>query len=420
MNPLATATALRRLLRDARLPPEDLAELRRRKLRWLVRHAYATVPYYRRLFSDAGVDPATVRDEADLACLPITTKADLQAAGEDAILSQAFERETLIAEHTSGSTGRPFTTYFDRRFHTIRDALFLRTLFTAGYRPGMRLLLVTSDRDKPAPPYLRWRYASIRAEPEVLAATARDFSPDIVYGCVTPLRRMAELLEHRPPARPPKVVVTTAETLSAETRRLIGRAFRCDVIDVFGLTEIGMLAFECPRHTGYHLSEDTAVVELGQGGTGEAQPLIVTNLELYAMPLIRYSAGDLAVPLPQAEACGCGRTLKRLQRLEGRAVDCLRPPGGGVVSPYSLTMALERVAGLGRYQIVQEDRQRVVVLYEGIETGSGPDAIAVRAALMPLLGTGIDLDLRRQPSLEPPPGRKFRVVENRWQGAAAS
>ncbi len=419
MNPLATATALRRLLRDARLPPEDLADLRRRKLRWLVRHAYATVPYYRRLFDRAGVDPSTVRDEADLACLPITTKADLQAAGEDAILSRAFERETLVAEHTSGSTGRPFTTYFDRRFHGIRDALFLRTLLAAGYRPGMRLLLVTSDRDKPAPPYLRWRYASIRAEPEVLAATARAFAPEVVYGCVTPLRRMAERLEHRPLARPPKAVVTTAETLDPETRRMIGRAFRCDVIDVFGLTEIGMLAFECRRHAGYHLSEDTALVELGRGGAGEAQPLIITNLELYAMPLIRYSAGDLAVALPQqAAACGCGRTLKRLKRLEGRAVDCLRPPGGRVVSPYSLTMALERVAGLGRYQIVQEDQQQVVVLYEGM--GSGPDAIAVRRALMPLLGAGTDLALRRQPSLEPPPGRKFRVVENRWQGVAAS
>jgi phenylacetate-CoA ligase len=132
MNVLSTFLAHCSLQRSQWLSADRLRRRQEARLRRLVRHAYGTVRYYRDLFDRAGLSPADIRGLEDLAHIPITTKAELQAAGHDAALSSAFDSAALVSEHTSGSTGRPFTVHFDRRFLATRDALFLRVLAQPG------------------------------------------------------------------------------------------------------------------------------------------------------------------------------------------------------------------------------------------------------------------------------------------------
>ncbi|MCB1885125.1 MAG: phenylacetate--CoA ligase family protein [Geminicoccaceae bacterium] len=417
MNPTGTLKAYLALDRQQRLGRPALQDLQEAKLRRLVRHAYATVPYYRRLFDGAGVDPKSINAVEDLGRVPLTTKADLQAAGPDAILSTAYPRDALVKERTSGSTGQPFTVRFDRPFVGIRNALFLRALNAAGYGPGQRLLLVTDERPKPPPAWMRWRYALNLDGPDALVEAFEDFRPHVVYGCVTPLRNMAIALEKRPKAWRPRAVVTTAESLHPPTRRRLKAAFGADVVDVYGLTETGMLAWECGWHTGYHLSEDTAVVDLlPEPVPGAGQPLVVTNLDLLGMPFIRYRTGDLVEPADDGPCCPCGRTLKRLSRIEGRLVDCLRLADGRAVSPYSLVKVLGPLPGLDRYRVVQTGERDFKVQFEEKSGRAPPAEGAVRGALGPLLGDDATISLCGEPTLEPPPGRKFRLVECQWGG----
>ena len=51
--------------------------------------------------------------------------------------------------------------------------------------------------------------------------------------------------------------------------------------------------------------------------------------------------------------------------MEGQLVDSIKRTGGRLVSPYRLTEAIEAVAGLKRYQIVQERLDRFVVRVDG-------------------------------------------------------
>jgi phenylacetate-CoA ligase len=413
IRPLQTLWAYRGLLRTQWLDRAHLQALQEAKLRRLVEHAYRTVPYYRRRFDEAGIGPEAIRTAADLARLPPTTKADLQAAGLDAILSSAFRKEDLVPEHTSGSTGRPFTTWFDRRFVDLRNAMFLRALGIAGYRPGHRLMLVTSDRPTASKPLLRWRYVSIREPGERALAELRAFRPDVLYGCVTPLRQMALAAKATQASLPPlRAVVTTAESLDRPTRRLLAEAFGTAVLDIYGLTETGMVAFECDRHDGYHLAEDTAIVELLPTGRGDESSLVVTNLELYGMPLIRYQTGDLARPGPTG-ACGCGRALARIAAIEGRAVDSLRLPDEQTLSPYRLTLALEHIEGLLRYQVIQHALGSFVVRFEGRPEQAERIAAEIRAAMASVVGPEATVQAQHEDSLEGAPGRKFRVVECR-------
>src|SRR5687768_6675992 len=52
-------------------PAERIAALQRRRLRAMVRHAYATVPFYRRALDERGLRPEDFTSAEDLARLPL-------------------------------------------------------------------------------------------------------------------------------------------------------------------------------------------------------------------------------------------------------------------------------------------------------------------------------------------------------------
>jgi phenylacetate-CoA ligase len=139
---------------------------------------------------------------------------------------------------------------------------------------------------------------------------------------------------------------------------------------------------------------------------------VTTSLDLFAMPLIRYDLGDLAVPGP-AERCACGRTLRRIDRIEGRLVDCVRLADGRELSPYHLTMAVEQVPGVDRYQIIQQAVDHFVVRAQGPGRADGMTTLRVAEAISCAVGSAVRVDMRFEDDLEPAPGRKFRVVECR-------
>lgn len=412
MNPLRQYRSYRSLLRSQWLDREAITARQETRLKVLVDHAFHHVPYYRELFDSIGLKPGHIRHMSDLQKIPITTKSMLQRSEPVDRVSAKCNIDTLVQERTSGSTGQPFTSYFDPHFLSTRNGLFLRALHVAGYRFGQKLLLI-SAREKQSRSWLRWRYASIESPASELVSELNRFRPSVLYGCTTPLRLMAEYIRaSNDRAHQPKVVISTAETLDNNTRSLLQAGFGADVYDLYGLTEMGLVAWECSAHDGYHISEDTTIIEFVRDDEHDASKLIMTNLELEAMPLIRFQTGDLATPVEDRN-CQCGRTLQRIRRIEGRLVDCLRLPDNTVVTPYRLTLALENISGLGRYQILQESSDHCTVRIEAGNSGCDELRRDVRQALAPVLGAQVQVEVTFEASIAPPAGEKFRIVANK-------
>jgi phenylacetate-CoA ligase len=412
MKLVRAALSLAQAQLAGRLGERQLRRLQEAKLRRIVAHASATVPFYQSFWKSHGVDPAGVRRLEDLRHLPVVTKAQLQAADEEARLSRAYERQALIVKRTSGSTGRPMTLFRDARFEERQKLRFLHTLLAGGLRPWHRLLLVAGGLDESRSGLPGWRYISSEAPPELVLATLEAHRPHLLYGFLTPIRQMAELAREHGRPRPLKALFTTAETLDPATRVLLEDTFQTEIFDIYGCTETGPLAWECRAHQGYHVAADGAVVECLANDRDEAGRLVVTSLDLRAMPLIRYEIGDLAVEAP-AGPCPCGSRLPRLARIEGRMVDCVRLADGRLLSPYHLTLALEEVAGIARYQIVQQGIGVFLVRAQGPGQGEAGVAAAAISALQRHLGAEARIQLRWEDDLEPPPGGKFRPVECR-------
>lgn len=418
MSTIGVARELVRLRRAQRLDAGAMHRLRERKLRRIVRHAYETVPFYRALFQRANVTPDLVRSLDDLSRLPIVTRREMQAAGLDAMTSSAFSGEELIVKRTTGSTGRPLTIRWDQRWAAIQRALFLRALFGAGFRLGDKVINLTDDpQSRSVPAWLRWRYLGYGAAPDQLLAELDAFRPAIIYGWVTPLRRLALEARANRVAHRPKAVVTTAEALDQATRRLFRDAFGAEAYEIYGLTEMGTVAAECRNHDGLHLSEETVVAETPdlEQGAGTSR-LILTNLDLAATPFIRYETGDIVEAIDSGP-CVCGRTAPRIAAIHGRAVDCIRMSDGRVLLPYDFTLAMERIGGVERFRIVQSGLRDLTVYYEGTPDNAETRERNIGQAIERIAGSGARVEVQRMDNLDPPPGQKFRIVESRVTAA---
>jgi phenylacetate-CoA ligase len=120
----------------------------------------------------------------------------------------------------------------------------------------------------------------------------------------------------------PKGIISSAQVLPPQSRATIAEAFGCGVFDKYGSREFSGIAYECEAHDGHHVVAESYIVEILKDGApakpGELGEVVVTDLNNFCMPLIRYRVGDLAVAMDDARPCACGRGLPRIGTIEGR------------------------------------------------------------------------------------------------------
>jgi phenylacetate-CoA ligase len=419
MSALVVLRDTLRLHRGQRMDRGALRALQERKLRRVVAHAFSTVPFWRRLMEAEGIRPGDIQGLEDLRRFPITTRAMLQRAELADLTSSAFAPSQLRKSTTTGSTGRPLTIHVDARFHQLRKSMFLRALMASGYRPGEKMLLLAHEHGRSVPSWLRWRYASPDLPATELAGEVIRFAPANIYGWVTPLRQLAlHLQDHRSRIRRPRRLFTTAEAVDEASGRVLDEHLGDERFAIYGSTELGTMGWECPAHQGFHLSEDTTLLEfLPLPGAGGLHRVVATSLEALGTPLIRYDTGDLALA-PEEDICACGRRLARVRRFEGRLVDSIRLADGRLLSPFVLTEAIERAPDLVRYQIVQEAIDRFTVRAEGQPSDRSLTEGFIAQAIRDAVTAPVKVDVQWLDQLDPPPGRKFRVVESHVEQAA--
>ena len=314
----------------------EIERLQSRNLRVLLKHAYETVPYYKRVFDARGLSPSDIKSVNDLVKLPILTKEDIQRNIAD-LISRDFPRNRLIPYKTGGSADQ-INFYLTKEKLSWEVAAEYRAYRWAGYRLGdpcfmfwgshmdlsghksmARRIIESFERISIADTYVM--------SDEVLGRCAyslEKFKPEIVRGYTTSVYMMAKyLLEKGVRTVRPRAVITSAEALLDLRRKTIEEAFGCPVFDLYGAREIGAIAAECEEHSGYHISAENVISEFVMDNehvpTGERGLILLTSLRNFGMPLIRYKIGD--VGRPSDEVCNCGRGLPLMSSIEGRMSD---------------------------------------------------------------------------------------------------
>jgi phenylacetate-CoA ligase len=154
-----------------------------------------------------------------------------------------------------------------------------------------------------------------------------------------------------------------AEPWTEGMRREIEERFGLEAFDIYGLTEVvgPGVAAECQQHDGLHVNEDHFYPEIIDPETGARLPdgevgeLVLTCLTRESLPLLRYRTRDRVALVH--EACACGRTPVRMQRVQGRTDDMLIVRGVNIFPTQIEQVLLARPGLTSNYQILV-DRQR--------------------------------------------------------------
>ncbi len=345
------------------------------KLRRLVRHAYRNVPYYRAKMKEAGLRPEDIDGQADLYKLPFLTKADVRKHLYFDIMSENHDKAQVLKITTSGSTGEPFVCYADRAQLEFRWAATLRAQEWTGYRfgdPCVRLWHQTLGMTKSqvfrehADAYFMNRmfipiFELSDQNLDKMIRTLEAAHPVLVDGYAEAFDFIARYLAAKGALSVrPRAVMSSAQTLPEPSRKLIEETFGCKVFDKYGSREFSGIAYECEAHAGHHVVAEGYIVEILVGGRpakpGEVGEVVVTDLNNYCMPFIRYRIGDLAEAMEETP-CSCGRGAPRVGKIQGRVQSIIQGVDGQYLPGTFFAHYLKEFDyAIKRFQVVQEER----------------------------------------------------------------
>ncbi|MEK9131667.1 MAG: glycosyltransferase [Patescibacteria group bacterium] len=315
----------------------DIKKLQEIKLKKLIYQAYHHIPYYRDLFNSLKLKPSDIQTLDDLSRLPLLTKQNVRENLYFDMLSDNHNKEKILKITTSGSTGEPFVCFADKHQLEIRWASTLRSMEWAGYRFGDKQIRLWHQT-------LGMSFTQVIREYLDALFNRRSFIPAFEMSDKN-LKRFAKKLEQVNPVLVdgyaesfnflahylknydfknihPKGIISSAQMLPPQSRKIIEEKFGCKVFDKYGSREFSGIAYECGAHDGHHVIAESYIVEILKNGVpakpGEIGEVVITDLNNYCMPMIRYRVGDLAVAMDNKTVCACGRGLPRIGEIEGR------------------------------------------------------------------------------------------------------
>lgn len=384
-------------------------------LRRLAKHAYATVPLWKEIFTNAHMSPDSIRNVKDLARLPVTNKQTYVRKTVEEYTDNS--RLLWIRWHsTSGSTGTPFT-FLNRRIgYRYDDFSRIRFLLWKQVLP-MNLSRIRVARVKMTPEQRERRLfvplGSYRDDPHSVLKQLASFKPTVLESYATVLLDMAQLVRANPELEFAIPYITSyGEKLTDAARDYIERAFTAEVYDRYGIEEIGVMAIECGKHDGQHIYGESVIVEivntegapLPPGGHGH---IVVTDLLNYNMPFIRYDTGDRG--MMSTSPCPCGLQTPRLW-FDGRYSASLTL-GGKKFHHLEFDEALHAfMNSILQYQIVKTTDESICVRIVAGHGFSTNIREMVLKKMNDLLGSHIAIDVKTVDTLSTTPRGKSRTL----------
>jgi phenylacetate-CoA ligase len=419
---------------------DELKKIQSERLIKTVKRVYENVPFYKKKFREAGVEPRDIKSVDDIHWLPFTTKQDLRDNYPYGLFAAPM-KEIVRIHASSGTTGKMTVVCYTKNDIEMWSGLIARCLSMAGathddiihncYGYGLFTggLGIHYGAEKLGATVIPVSGGNSQRQIKIM----QDFGSTILTCTPSYALNLAETMREMGVGTGDiklKAGLFGAEPWSENMRRDIEKLWGIDALDIYGLSEImgPGVANECLEKNGLHVFEDHFIPEIINPETGKAVApgergeLVFTTITKEGIPLIRYRTKDITRIIP--EKCGCGRTFTRIERLSGRTDDMLIIRGVNVF-PSEIETVIMSVEGVApHYQIVVDRAEHGLDTLEvQVEVNEKifSDEIKnlesierkIKKEINSVLGIGVTVKLVEPRSIPRSEGKAKRIIDKR-------
>lgn len=369
-------------------PTARLKAWQMERVREVVTYARERLPFYRRLWTQAGVGEREPALFEDFQRFPIQTKQDLVKAGNEWV----NPNKGPVGFGTRGTSGEPLLVWLNSEEQEVYIRPTIRGFKWAGFKSGMTAMLMSpvwhrlAASEAHAVTRLGGRcvffWGSMGSQYiDSFLKTLCDVRPEFLTTTspflLSVIRRGEEVgMDLMKAFRSVHSIVAVGLALTPRLREFLrDRAGVDDVFERAG-TQEGAALDECGAHAMTHVHEDVCYLEVVDGDGNPVEPgtrgnLVVTKLATGGSIFVRYNTEDIAAFIPGP--CSCGINFRRL-KIYGRPESSV-VVGGKRVTAYDVRLCVEEDPALiGRNVLLVREGQApstpLSVAIEGAATGA--------------------------------------------------
>lgn len=354
-----------------RLSAKDLKQLEKENLTHLLKHTVSKTSFYK----SKGIN-LTENPFEDISQFPILTKQVLKENFDD-LISENFNKEQLLASYSSGSSGEQSKILMSKQERSSNWGILLNIWKEQGYDFGNRIIQtgITPDRGLfKSIKDLFFKTVYINAfshSYDELKSILLKYSKEknvVIIGYASSLNVMSEVIIKEKITFKAKSVISFGDKLFEHYKRNIQKAFQTKVRESYGSNEGFMIAFQKDLDYMYIINPHVYVEILDDNNNpvpdGEMGHIVVTRLDCYSMPLIRYKLGDLGIKLPK-EKYPKNRKFNYplLQKVVGRETDIVVLPDQTKMVVHSFTGIFEYIPEIKQFKVVQRTKNGIEIEY---------------------------------------------------------
>jgi len=386
----------------------------------------ANCVYYRELLDDRGIDVIADDPFEALAALPLLDKTTIREHLGEIVNHRA--PGGLIRSNTGGSTGEPLVFYIDKRRIAYDKAARMLTHRWFNHEPGDREVYLWGSpveisrqdrakqfRDRLTNELLLDAFNLTSKSMADYIQRINEYNPVGIFGYPSSLAQLAaygEATNRRIRTKKLRAVFSTGETLTEHDRRILRRYFRVPVADGYGSRDGGFIAHECPEGSMHVLDENLLIETIDEHGkpTGEnaSGEIVITHLDAWGTPLLRYRTGDMG--RLQSQRCACGRSWRTMGVLAGRRTDHLIASNGALRHALSAIYVVRELTTVRQFQIRQDAARNVRVAVVPAAGFGDNDEAHIRRGLHRRLGDDLDIRVQLVDAIPTEKSGKFRYV----------
>jgi phenylacetate-CoA ligase len=400
------------------LSEEALNELQEARLKTTLKHAIQHIPFYQKQSSHLTTDGLP-----DIRKFPIMRKQNIRD-NLDGLLWHPEKKKELICEKSSGSSGIQGAVFMSKK--EVSEIQAAQTLLWewAGYEIGKPMLQtgITPDRgfiksfkDRLFRTHYRSAFRLSEEDVKETLQSLQHRSIKILGGYASSLYVYAQVAQKYNIDIKFESVISWGDKMFAHYQTLIEKQFATKVFDTYGTTEGFMIGAQCDHPEYYILSPFVFFELVDEHGypvkDGEIGYVVVTSLNAFEMPLIRYYLGDLAVKMPKHEYPSNRRfQFPLLKKIVGRDTDIVKTPSGKKMIVHFFTAIFEHLPEIRQFQVIQENLESMDILYiKGI--GFTPDVLTtIKCKIESFLGEPYPVNFREVESISDSPSGKPQII----------